>query len=202
MKMINTEFTQEQKEIVFGSLLGDGYLIGKYNPNNELVSKVCFAEEHCERQLPYLAYKYAILADKTTGNGIKLKKRHDDRLRNPDYTTCWFNTSRNENLKEFYDLFYDGRKVDIPADLSLLTPLALSIWFMDDGYKNKNNFYISANSYSRERIENLQKFLLQKYGIETSVSQRNVIYFKASTRNIFLDLIRPYIVDCMGYKLN
>ena len=46
------------------------------------------------------------------------------------------------------------------------------------------------------------RFLKEQYGIETSLSQRNVIYFKAKTRDRFLELISPYVVECMNYKLN
>jgi hypothetical protein len=108
----------------------------------------------------------------------------------------------NQTLTEFYNMFYKFNKKIIPEDLSLLTPLAIAIWFMDDGYKSKNGYYLSTNSFTIEDINKTRKYLFNKYDIESSIDKNNRIYIFAKSINTFNKLISEYIIETMKYKLH
>ena len=44
-----------------------------------------------------------------------------------------------------------------------LTPLALAVWFMDDGSKINNTVRIATNCFTYAEIENLSTVLYKKY---------------------------------------
>ena len=109
----------------------------------------------------------------------------------------------------------------LPVELSsLLSPLALSIWAMDDGSAANEGFRISTQSFSRENMLFLQKVLLEKYQFNTTlhISRRNpvvpvskryrdsdqqvrwILYFPKIEASKFYALISPYIHKSMEYK--
>src|SRR3989338_8118433 len=84
-----------------------------------------------------------------------------------------------------------------------LTPLAVGIWFMDDGAKHRDTIDISVHNFSLESIETLRKQLL-KFGINTTVnsdSKGSRLYVLKNSYHNFKTLVIPYIVNCMAYKL-
>jgi len=86
----------------------------------------------------------------------------------------------------------------------VLTPLAIAIWFMDDGTRHRNDTIdISVHNFSPQSIQELQKQLLE-YGVETNVhfdSKGNRLYVRKKSYHNFKTLVTPYIVNCMAYKL-
>lgn len=96
-----------------------------------------------------------------------------------------------------------------PSELSsLLTPLALSIWAMDDGSAVNQGFRISTQSFSKESITFLQKVLLEKYHISTTLQVsrlknkqlRWILYFPKTEASKLYASISPYIHKSMEYK--
>ena len=59
---------------------------------------------------------------------------------------------------------YKKYKKIIPYNISdYLTPLALAVWFMDDGSKINNTVRIATNCFTYAEIENLSTVLYKKY---------------------------------------
>ena len=74
---------------------------------------------------------------------------------------------------------------------------------MDDGCKHRNTVDFSVHNYEITDIERLQKLLGEK-GIKTSINsdqKGSRLYVIKSSFNVFKKLVKPYIVDCMAYKL-
>ena len=109
-------------------------------------------------------------------------------------------------------------KIVPPFISDYLSPLALAVWFMDDGYQAGNTFGISTQSYSLSDVNLLCKVLYDKYGIVAhSQRQRDkkqlmldgslchvtqyIIYINTMSASRFSDIIKPYIVPSMLYKL-
>ena len=88
-----------------------------------------------------------------------------------------------------------------------LTSLALAIWFMDDGYKCKQGVCFATHCYSLESLEILQQILKENFDL----SKHHVIsltgesswrlYISKSKMPRFASLVKPYMLDCMMYKL-
>jgi len=95
----------------------------------------------------------------------------------------------------------------IPHDLEkFLTPLALAIWFMNDGSKLKNSVRIGTNSFTIKEINFLCKVLYEKYNIIASphsggVGKGHSIYIKVDSIPTFIKLINPFLINSMKYKL-
>ena len=135
--------TKEQKEFIIGSVLGDASVIlsgRKITPY--------FKVAHCEKQKDYLIWKKQIL-----GNLVNTINKQIDKRGNS--TMYQFNTISHKELNFFRKLFYNNNKKIIKEELGLyVTPLALAVWFMDDGTLcNKCNYRLSTDGFTKE--ENL-----------------------------------------------
>jgi len=186
------EISQKQKEIIFGTLLGDGNLRKVKNSYWGRTNHSLSQQEYClfkQKELLELTYSVAY-SDK------KLKQ-----FPNKTYKQCYFCFKPNENLKYFYNAFYYKEKKDIPLDLTLLTPLALAIWFMDDGTaSSKCSISIATCSFSLEGLIRLKEFLKLKYDLDIIIQKDFKIYFTADSGKKFFKLVKPYILESMLYK--
>lgn len=111
-------------------------------------------------------------------------------------------------LNEFYFKFYNSKAGDIkivPLDLSLLTPLALAHWVMQDGSRGTSKgLYICTDSFTLENNQRLSQFLTQKYDIKCSIHKAGKsyrIYILAKSVETVKNLIMPFMHKSMTYKL-
>lgn len=186
--------TQEQKEIIFGSLLGD-MCISKHVKNYR------GAETHSIKQANYADSKRSLLIP-LVGKPIVGQTV----INNKTYNKRTFTLRPNLNLEEFYNSFYIGEnnKKDVPHNLSLLTPRAIAFWFMDDGFvvtHGKHLLGFSTCSFSLEGLQRLQKYLQDTYNIETIIRKNFYLIVKAKDCKKLADMIKPYMIESMYYKL-
>lgn len=192
------KFTQEQKEFIVGTMLGDGHLacIGKKK-------SVRLSIIHSIKQIDYFFWKRKIMSNFINNCNIyEEKKRNSIRISS---------TSIIHNDFVFYHkLFYDNRKKIINYDLiHHLTPFAMAIWYMDDGWLNgKVSMRISSESFTKKENELLQSIILINFGIRSKVNEytRNnkkyyYLSFNKANSILLTNLIEPYVVDSMKYKL-
>lgn len=198
-----TPFTQRQQEIVFGTLLGDGYL----RPTNGNAENHSYALSLChgEKQLDYLKWKLNEFENFVTTKNFQINTRQF-RGNAPTYA---FSTVSHPFLNEAHRICYcaDGKK-DISTEwLERITPLSLAVWYMDDGSLNKryHTVVLCTNSFSRQGQLLAIAFLKDRYGIESVLeprrNQQTVIRINASQSREFMNLIAPYVPSCMSYKL-
>lgn len=118
----------------------------------------------------------------------------------------------NKKYHHFYD-DYRHRTISSEA-MSWLTPNGLANWYMSDGYvclvgKEKGNIYnrridFCTDRYSKPVVERLSKTLHDKFNVESSVIKRGRFYrirIKSVSYQTFINLIYPYMVPSMQYKL-
>lgn len=88
-------------------------------------------------------------------------------------------------LNEFYYSFYlnfffkiKNKKVKIvPLDLSLLTPLALAHWVMQDGSRGTSKgLYLCTDSFTSDDVKRLSQYLINKYDIKCSIHKAGKNY--------------------------
>lgn len=124
-----------------------------------------------------------------------------------EHKSLRFNTRSLFKLER--SLFYiDGCKV-IPINFhSLCNPQSLAIWYMDDGGRGANTplgMVLDVSSYSIKDIEMIQNVLMEKFGLITSVhfygTRSKKLYLKKETVQLFCDIIRPFVIPSMQYKL-
>ena len=185
------EITQEQKEVIFGTLLGDGNL-------QKVINSYQGRTNHCLAQFEYCSLKQNLLNNLTypvNFTEVTLKK-YPGKI----YKQCYFCFKPNEYLEEFYILFYNGKK-DVPLDLSYLTPRALAFWFMDDGSADgRCTISIATCSFTQEGLQRLQTFLKETYNLEVHINKEKKLYFTASSGRLFYSLVLPYMHSKMMYK--
>ena len=204
--------TQEQKEILVGNLLGDGFMVFSRTTKGPTygfcLAQTWYATDYVEHV--YQIFKPFVGTPPKISliSGIKpgLPKRYEVRFR----------TYSHNEFKYYYDLFYPAVKDDnkrvkrVPKNIgSLLTARSLAYWFMDDGTRgatiDKTAAYcISTHSFSYEDQLILVKALEKNFGIR-SVLHKDKQFFRLSikkeSRSAFYDLIKPFIHPYFEYKL-
>lgn len=208
------QLTQEQKDLLVGTLLGDG------NLQTETRGRTWrYRALHTEKDVQYLQHKYKIL--ETFCQTPPRLSSVDDTRTDKTYKRWYFNTTVQGSFRYYGNLFYtedlsSNRMIkDVPLNIAqLLTPRAVAYWYMDDGSLNwlghSNAMRICTESFSKDGVERLQKTLKTLYNINTQLTrktsnQKLVGYRLAiNERNssAFRELIRPYLVDPMGYKVS
>lgn len=190
-------FTEVQKALVVGSILGDGCLCDNWSKTN---SRLFI--NHCIEQKEYILWKYGILK-----NYILSEPRFY--ARNNSMT---IRTISHRELTILRNIFYPNGKKMIPLNIKefIENPLTLAVWFMDDGNavirKNKlYGYHINSQSFTYNENHLISKVLNDLYGIESTVEKNHRKYriavYKRNSREIFRKLISSYVLKSMLYKL-
>jgi hypothetical protein len=179
--------TEVQHSVIVGTLLGDGAMRCKTNALLEV--------NHSAAQAGYVEWKYRHLAE-LVATPPKLRSGNGNR------TACRFVTRSLPILTPYYRLFYDQGKKQVPeVDLS---PLAMAVWFMDDGCKSRNAVYLNTQQFDWQSQHVLLRLLREQWGIAASLN-RDKTYHRirvsvAGTVRLAA-LISPYLLPELRYKL-
>jgi len=185
-----------QREIVRGSIMGDGNL-SKTRKNESY--GVRFRLGHGLKQKDYLKWKASL-------------------FKNIDSTVYENKNSIKFDLMPLPELFplrqevYQGGHKILSADfLSSLTPLSLAIWYMDDAHldirdkeQTKARIQICVKSIESQSRLQIQSLLKSRYDIETNLGYcggKPILTFPQKDTEKFLVLIKKYIHPSMEYKL-
>lgn len=118
-------------------------------------------------------------------------------------------------VKKYHHFYDDQRKRVVSKEaLSWITPYGLANWYMSDGYvchvgKESGKIYnrrieFSTDRYSYQTINNMAQMLKERFGLDVSVIKRGKchrIRIKQTSYESFINIIYPYIVDSMKYKV-
>ena len=190
--------SNEAKEILFGSLLGDGKL--------ELPPRGLNARFGFTQSLDKKDYFLSLLNSLSSGYGGKYRENsYFDQRTGKTYTNLNFWSKSLPVLTEFYSKFYVGKVKIVPLDLSLLTPLALAHWVMQDGARGTSKgLYLCTDSFTLAEVQRLSQYLSNKYDIKCSIHKAGKnyrIYILASSVETVKNLILPFMHKSMIYKL-
>ena len=179
--------TETQRSVILGSLLGDGTMRCKRNALLEV--------NHCLKQRSYVDWKWRVLE-----NLVKTPPKARDG--NGKRRAYRFTTLSLPQLTPFYYAFYtDGRKI-IPR--LELTPLALAVWFMDDGCKSRNAVYLNTQQFEEPCQELLLDMLAGQFGLKGSLNLDKTYHrIRVAVESMarLRALIEPYLLPEMRYKL-
>jgi recombination protein RecA len=195
----------QQIQVILGSLMGDGSL----SPNPHGRAGTRFRLGHAARQAGYLDWKVSLLANIPHTRTVNTRGAVF-----ADFTPL-------PELAELRETVYfgDGKKHLTWEYLKELTPLALAIWYMDDGslaVRSKGvqartaggtgriEFCVEAMSPgSRDR---LVQYLRDTHGLEARLSLRgslrkSTLQFTTAASEKFQRIVAPYVHPSMDYKL-
>lgn len=195
--------------ILIGSLLGDGHMEKR---GQGLGVRVKF--EQSSKNVEYLMWFHSYLS--TRGYCRLEKPEMKKRIKKDGLVIYHYlvNSYTFTSLNWLHDMFYlhnvqtNKLKKTIPLNLSeFLTPLALAIWFMDDGSKLGQGVKIATNFFSKEEVELLSLIIKKKFNIETSVhiagkGKGFTLYIPKKSKPLFAEIVKPYMLSSMTYKLN
>lgn len=190
--------TKLQMEVLVGTLLGDASLIiGKENkyPNGAMT--------HCIPQKDYIFYKYEFIKNLCSREPYYYKTKTPDKRNGNLYETYGIYIRVNKNLTWLHnELYSTGKKIVTKNLLKYFTPLSMALMYMDDGNVCSSGGYsIATMCFDDDSLLNLQEKFLS-FGIPTSIHKERSMYILKEGRKIFEDLIRPYIIESMKYKLH
>lgn len=108
---------------------------------------------------------------------------------------------------ELYPLFYPSGVKVIPYNIyELLTAVALAHLIMGDGSRWRHGLVLCTDSYSVSDIVRLINVLIIKYRLDCTLryhtSTQPRIYIKEGSMPILRDLVRPYMVKSMFYRID
>ena len=178
--------TSRQEEILTGSLVGDAYITAR--------GQIQF--EQSVHQKEYLFWKHQELSSISYKN-VSIAKRFDKRYKHENISYRFWT---RQYFASWREKFYLNNKKIVPKDIQL-TPLSIAVWYMDDGCLSDNKCIIATDGFSKDDICFLQKLLLEKFNIKTSVKNESKIMIKKESFNIFFSIIRPHIISSMLYKV-
>ncbi len=205
MSAVTHRLSDQQWQVVLGSLLGDGNL----PPNRRDRNGVRFRLGHGAAQADYLDWKVSML-----GNVGVSRRTNAKGAMFADFTPL-------PELGELQRTVYlgDGKKTIAEEYIKALTPLALAIWFMDDGSftvrskgvqsrtaggSGRVQFCVEAMSEDSRR--RLVSYLHDTFGFDVSLRapgqrRKAVLTFATASSARFLELVAPYVHPSMDYKL-
>ena len=197
--------SEQQWQVILGSLMGDGNL----SPNRRERSGVRFRLGHGAEQAGYLQWKVDLL-----GN-VPSSRRVDGRgAVFADFTPL-------PELAELHRAVYlgDGKKHLSDDYLKALSPLALAVWYMDDGcFTVRSNglqkrteggsgrVEICVEAMAEGTRERLVEYLRDTHGLAATLTSRGarhiaVVQFSTASSARFQEIVAPYVPSAMGSKL-
>lgn len=193
------QLSQKQREIIIGTLLGDGHLESDGFKASRLQIK------QCEFKKEYVFWLYEEFK-----NLVKTPPQQ-----RKDNGQWYFSTRSIVELDSYRKIFYENRRKLVPVNIRELfvSPLSLAVWFMDDGsldyrVRSHYSFNLSTDSFTIDEVRLLQEVMEKEFGIQTSIQTPSCrgkkyvkLYIGKSGRDMFLKTINPYIISCFSYKL-
>ena len=198
--------SEQQWQMVLGSVMGDGCLS---RPVRTTDHSARFRMGHGAKQAPYLEWKASLLE-----NIPNYRWENAKGAVFADFTPL-------AELGELREIVYqgDGKKHLSWDYLKKLTPLALAIWYMDDGsftvrskgvqertQGGSGRITICVEAMSPGTRDRLTQYLRETHGLEVKLIQsgalrKAVLIFTTAASAKFQKLVAPYIHPSMDYKL-
>lgn len=178
-----------QKDLIIGSLLGDGYLM-------PTTCGCSFRVHHGIKQKNYLDWKYSILR-----NIVNTKPKRGN------VNSYYFRTISHPEFNEYRKLFYDSenRKI-LPSKLSkMLNFRSLAIWIMDDGSRDGRSLRINSQNFNYSEHIMLTNVLKDNFGVSANIHKdKNMfrLWIRAKDMDKLKKNIFPHIIPSMFYKLS
>lgn len=192
-----------QKEVLIGLLLGDGHLETQ-NRGRTYRLKI----EHTYWQKEYTDWLYQVFKD-----WVFTSPQEKEQLVNGIlYKKYWFSTLSHGAFRFYAQQFYANKHKILPKLIhKWLSPIAMAIWFMDDGSLKSNRhraLIFNTQSFSKPEVLRLSKIMENKFGISAVLRKQSrkieelyqLVTVKDGAEKL-AEIIKPYVLPSMRYKL-
>jgi recombination protein RecA len=195
--------SDRERQVIIGSLLGDGSITLTKQGRGML--NVCQTIKHSEyfywkrRQMPRLFFP--------DHNVQHIRRVKRGRMNESLYCYSIVRDVLTDLRRKFYP---KGKKIVPASIIEDLSPLAIAVWHMDDGYMSKRgnsiHFILATNCFDRKSINRLIK-ALGVHGVTaiakgTSIPNQWILRIgRRDNAARFTKLIRRYVPPVMHYKL-
>lgn len=147
---------------------------------------------------------------KKSESKLLLRSRSDNTVDRFNYRLTLFTfTSFIWIYKDFYTNINNIKKKIVPIWIAeFITPLGLAHWIMQDGSRQiGQGITIATNNFTHPQCVFLSNILTNKFGLKTSVIKSGIdnqwkISIWKESMPILVNLISPYFIPEMKYKLN
>jgi len=191
-------------ELLVSLALGDGHL--SFNKNK---TKANLYIRHSSHQKDYIWWKYELCKDLW----IKEPREYKNRIKEKKYSGFYLNSHPDMKLADIKKMLYpiDHKKYSREI-LEFLDEQGLAIFYMDDGCIDRPlnkapmgllNTYGQSKNAEEELI--IQKYFLEKWDINCSINKghgRYRIRFNNYNFCKLVEIIKPYIIPSLAYKIN
>lgn len=210
--------TERQKNVIVGSLLGDANLYHNHQCPQQnwgfakLQSKI---DINGFDKISYVNWHVMELHPYSLGICKRMSNLHGKKFPGYKYYTHahpvftelskqWYKRDGNGNL--IFNKYGKIIKI-VPSDIKL-TPLALCVWYIDDGYNCQKdaNVTLCTNGFTVDECEFLRERLDQDLNIKHTAIQydrgKPTIFIGRKSYFEFIDIVKPCVTwDCYSYKM-
>lgn len=153
-------FSEEQKQVIWGSLLGDS------TRNWKGGEKAGFVIQQSEAHRDYFEWKRRWFEDVISAD---CPYESTGGFGKGDFSVLRLLTEWSPLMKEITDKFYVGKERVVPiGSLDELGPLGMAVWIMDDGSFNGNSIVLHTSGFSETCHMEISRWLSAK-GFEHTV---------------------------------
>lgn len=201
--------------VLVGCLLGDAYAI----KSKSKIVGTSFRFKQSGRHKDYLFFLYDFFYTRgyCTNSGPREYKTILISAANvkKTYYGYEFDLFTFSSLNWLYNLFYlNGQKRISPEIINYLTPMSLAFLIMDDGgwVSGSKSVRISTNNFTLQEVELLRDIFKTKFDLDCTIQllskaggntpkDKYSIYIKVSSLPKLRELVLPYMIPSMKYKL-
>ena len=196
------KFTARQRAILAGTILGDGYV----QKTGEKNSRLRF--EHGEKQKEYVLWKGEQFPKLFNGTPTRIERMHPQTKKT--YTYWRWQSNATPELGKWRAQFYPQGKKRIPQDLAsyVASPLALAVWYMDDGYYSpeQKHSFLYLGRVTRVEAECAAETIQRNFDLAPRVYDKKnkgfALFFPVAETKKLHALIAPDILPIFKYKLS
>lgn len=193
-KALKSRLSKYQESVLVGTILGDGCLAQHGNFHRLHI-------KHSAAQEDLVRFKYSAFREYIT---MPLH-RFDQKLQGKKYPCIQFATRTNPVFSDWHGRFYKGKRKIVPADVvSLLDPISLATWLMDDGSADHWGVTIQTHGFSKPECDILIAALGESTGLAVS-KRRNrgnyILYMGSDQIESLVALVGDLVLPSLQYKL-
>ncbi len=193
---------------IIGSTLGDTHLEKR---KKGIGTRIIF--EQSNKNVEYLMWFHSYLSKRGYCNPNKPKLHKRIKKNGEIFYHYRVNSYTYSSFNWIHEMFYKFNVIEnkfikiIPSNIEqYLTPLALAVWFMDDGSKLGKGVKIATNCFTTKELLFLCDILHKKYNLIVNIhsggiNKGQVLYINKKSMPIFSKIVKPIMLPSLYYKL-
>lgn len=196
-KYVEVKHSGDFKQLLIGSYLGDGSFtkLGNGVKNSRL------SIAHSINQKEYAIRKWKLLNSLDIAGKLSINKVVDSRCKLGYFEEVRFKSKSHPIFTLYRNKGYNDTKKQLNVELIRdINELGLAIWFMDDGSRTNDSCEINCHKFSTEEKQLLSKLLYSIFQFYSTITE-NTIYIPKYYFPKFVDIVSPFILDSLKYKL-